>query len=133
MRPSLLLCSLLLCLGCARSMEPREQPRAPGDSGAPSATLAPAPEDAGQPQAAAECRGDEDCALTLVPEGECCPMLCTGRAVTAEEAQRLDARQRECDARAPCPATACARPRTRPVAVCTAGRCETRQLPMEVP
>jgi hypothetical protein len=133
MRPSSMLCCLLLCLGCARSMEPRERSGLPEDSGTLSAAVAAAPQDAGKPQAAAECRGDEDCALTLVPEGDCCPMLCTGRAVTAAEAGRLDARQRECDARTPCPAPACARPRNRAVAVCTAGRCETRHVPMEVP
>jgi hypothetical protein len=157
MRPSLLLCSLLLCLGCARSVEPMGRPddAAAPESGAavpsaqtkgpeatPSAsggTSAAIPTDGGNkgpsPTAqAAECRSDADCAITLVPEGECCARLCTGRAVTVAEDQALDVRERECRERGErCIIPPCAPPRTRPVAVCTGGRCGVREVPRELP
>jgi hypothetical protein len=119
MRPSLLACTLLLSLGCARSVEPMGRAR---DAGPP---VEP-------PGAAAECRSDADCSITLVPEGGCCPRLCLGRAVPATESLKLDERQRACEERGgPCPDPVCARPRHRPVAVCTGGRCATRMMPME--
>ncbi|MFP2924985.1 hypothetical protein ACLESO_07155 [Pyxidicoccus sp. 3LG] len=68
----------------------------------------------------------------LVPEGECCATLCTGRVVTAEKAQGLAASARACEERGePCAIPACAPPRARPVPVCTAGRCTPRMVPME--
>lgn len=142
MRPALLLCSFLLCLGCSRSVEPANRNGDAASSeqaGAPptgSAEARPEPSgDAGPPAAgASECRTDADCALTMVPEGECCPMLCEGRPVPVAEAHRLDARQRECEERdGLCPLPPCAPPRTRPVPMCTAGRCAARQIPMEAP
>ncbi len=174
MRPSLLLCSLLLCLGCARSVEPVNRPEdaasasamdasvnppapardtaapdaaAPASSSAAEAPSTSTPEahDAGaQPRPAAsnerpappgaECRSDDDCTLTLVPEGECCARLCTGRAVTATEAQAIDARVSACEERGrPCAIPSCAPPRMRPMAVCTGGRCGIRNVVRERP
>ena len=52
---------------------------------APGAAPAPA-----SPEA--ERRSDAECAITRVPQGECCARLCSGRAVTAKEAQALDTR-----------------------------------------
>lgn len=128
MRSSLLLCTLLLSLGCARSVEPMGRARdasPPEDSGAPSSSAADA-------SSAAECRSDDDCTLTLVPEEGCCPRLCVGRVVPASEGQKLEARQRTCEARGTvCPDPVCARPRTRPVPMCTGGRCTTRMMPLE--
>jgi|GEM_PF-5328958 len=82
----------------------------------------------------AERRSDAECAITLVPQGECCARLCSGRAVTAKEAQTLDARVSACEERGkPCSIPPCAPPRTRPVAVCTGGRCGAREVPRELP
>ncbi|MCP3145063.1 hypothetical protein [Pyxidicoccus xibeiensis] len=135
MRPSLLLCSLLLCLGCARSVEPTQRPTdaASPEAGGELAPPAPAVTDAG-PVAEAECRSDADCAVTNMPEGECCPTLCTGRVVTAREAQGLLASERACVERGePCALPPCAPPRSRIVPVCTGGRCTARMVPMESP
>jgi hypothetical protein len=82
----------------------------------------------------AERRSDAECAITRVPQGECCARLCSGRAVTAKEAQTLDARVSACKERGkPCSIPPCAPPRTRPVAVCTGGRCGAREVPRELP
>lgn len=176
MRPSLLLYSLLLCLGCARSVEPVSRPDDAatvegGDTTAATSALnsadAASPESGGtaeapptprrdaerqdaglpprptasrerpeQPPAApaAECRSDDECTITQVPEGECCPRLCSGRPVTAKEAQAIDARVSACEARGgPCAIPPCAPPRTVPVAVCTGGRCGVQMVPRERP
>lgn len=153
MRPSLLLCSLLLCLGCARSVEPMSRPDdasspqsgGPSTAEAPDAASAPGGSttaalstDAGargqSTPPAAECQSDADCDITLVPEGECCARMCTGRPVTVTEARAIDARKRECQERGErCIIPPCAPPRYRPVPVCTAGRCAVRETPMERP
>ncbi|QSQ24015.1 hypothetical protein JY651_03280 [Pyxidicoccus parkwayensis] len=148
MRPSLLLCSLLLCFGCARSAEPMTRPdNAPSqstDSGSPTAaasepTPGTAPSDAGatgqaSSALAAECRADADCEITLVPEGECCARMCSGRAVPVAEARALEARVNACREHGDrCVIPPCAPPRTRPVAVCTGGRCGVREVPREMP
>ena len=138
MRPLLLLC--LLLLGCTRSAstEPSTRPDAnapaPAEPTAPPAAEAIRDAPAEAPPAAARgdgCASDADCGLTLVPEGECCPMLCTPRGVTARQAQALERKALECEQRQPCAMPMCAPPRRQPVAFCEAGRCAVRHVDLE--
>jgi hypothetical protein len=135
MRPLLLLCLVpsLLLAGCMRPA-PLEQSTRP-DANEPAPADPPvAPQEADERSAAAqaaECTSDADCDLTLVGEGECCPMLCSPRGVSTREARTLEKKSQECEQRQPCPVPACAPPRRQPVAVCEAGRCAVRHVNLE--
>jgi hypothetical protein len=149
MRPLLLLCLVpsLLLAGCMRPA-PMEQSTRP-DATAPAAgpPAEPPTEAQAVPSPGADARGgsdvpseaaqagvcasDADCGLTLIREGECCPMLCAPRGVTAKEAQALERKSQECEQRQPCAVPMCAPPRAQPVPVCEAGRCAVRHVNRE--
>lgn len=137
MRPLLLLC--LLVLGCTRSASTDTSTRpdatvpAPVEEPLPPAQAAPVepPEAPTAAARAAGCTTDADCGLTLIAEGECCPMLCTPRGVTARQAQELERKAMECEQRQPCPVPMCAPPRRQPVPVCEAGQCAVRHVDLE--
>lgn len=126
MRSLLLLCLVpsLLLAGCMRPA-PLEQSTRP-DASEPAATA-----ERSAAAQAAECTSDADCGLTLVGEGECCPMLCTPRGVSTREARTLEKKSQECEQRQPCPVPACAPPRRQPMPVCEAGRCAVRHVNLE--
>lgn len=76
--------------------------------------------------AALQCQRDADCALTRVPDEDCCPRLCAPRAVTADEARRIEARVQQCQKEGrPCALPSCRVPRFE--AACVAGTCTTRR------
>jgi hypothetical protein len=75
---------------------------------------------------AVECASDADCALTWVAEGQCCPMLCSPRVVTAKRAAELKEKSADCGR--PCPMPPCAPPRQRTVAACVESRCVGRAV-----
>jgi hypothetical protein len=81
---------------------------------------------AGKPgEAEDRCTRDEDCALTPRPPGECCPMLCTPRALSTAALAR---QQKACEgfSEAACAMPMCAPPRGVPTPVCQSGRCAVR-------
>ena len=132
-----LLC-LLLAVGCMRPAPMEQSTRPDADEPAAAAQAVSTPESnargTDEPPAAAqaaECASDADCGLTLIREGECCPMLCTPRGVTAKEAQALEKKSQECERRQPCAVPACAPPRNQPMPVCQAGRCAVRHVNLE--
>lgn len=126
MRSLLLLCLVpsLLLAGCMRPA-PLEQSTRP-DAAEPTAA-----DERSAAAQTAECTSDADCGLTLVGEGECCPMLCTPRGVSTREARALEKKSQECEQRQPCPVPACAPPRRQPIPVCEAGRCAVRHVNLE--
>lgn len=101
-------------------------PPPPLDAGAPvSADVAAPPADGGGGAAAGGdgCRSDADCTLTRRSAEDCCPTLCTPRALSTA----ADARQRAACAHVPeehCAQPVCPRPPGAPRAVCRAGSCE---------
>lgn len=114
-------CLCLLALGCA--LRPNDPPPAPlpAKAGA-TAAIAGDSADAGGDDTAG-CASDAECALTRVPPGGCCPMLCTPRAVTRKRADALEAAIAICEKRRKCPQPPC-RPPTREItAACVEGRC----------
>lgn len=133
MRRALVMWCLLALAACRSGGEP-----APAKSETPPpATTVPetsAPPAAPPPRAAAparttpggpQCQKDSDCALTLVPDGDCCPRLCAPRGVTVEEVRRVDERVRRCEQENhPCAMPNC---RARPFEpACVGGACSAR-------
>ncbi|HUJ27183.1 MAG TPA: hypothetical protein VLW85_14260 [Myxococcales bacterium] len=106
--------ALMVCLlfSCAAS-----KPQAPAEA---------APGDPPPALAAAECQADADCALTHVPENNCCPNLCVARVVTAKHAAELQSQAASCGR--PCPRMSCAPPRFRIVPACSQGRCISKSV-----
>src|SRR5262245_32994489 len=102
-----------------------EPPAAAAAPAPPPAAVAPSPATSAAPAAA--CQKDSDCALTRVPEGDCCPRLCTPRAVPAAEASALEEAVGRCEREGrPCPLPSC-----REMAFevgCTAGQCVRRRM-----
>lgn len=93
----------------------------------PAATKPPAEEPV---EAEARCTRDEDCALTLLSEEGCCPMLCTPRAISTTAL----ARQQKSCANVPessCPEPMCRPPSGAPSPACQKGRCTVRLIPMD--
>jgi hypothetical protein len=116
-----LACLSLLAFGCA--LRPNDPPPAPLPSKAgATAAISGDSADAGGDETAG-CASDADCALTRVPPGGCCPMLCTPRAVTRKRADALEAAIAICEKGRNCPQPLC-RPPTREItAACVEGRC----------
>jgi hypothetical protein len=79
--------------------------------------------------AAGRCTVDADCAVTRVPEGGCCPTLCSPRAVTRREAEALDANVPRCNKSGNCPEPVCRPPTNEIVPACLQGRCAIRAGP----
>jgi hypothetical protein len=143
MRASLVVWCVVAFAGCRSDAEPappRSNPPPPitatPETSAPlSATPAPTsstetpPPSLGAPIDGGKCQKDSDCAVTRVPDGDCCPMLCTPRGVTAAESRRIEERVRQCEAESrPCRAPACMPKALRPACVggtCTAVRAES--------
>jgi len=147
-RRALVMWCLLALAACRSSGEPapatKSEPAPPPASTAPAEPAAPtAPETSAPPVAATpphatapvrttpgtprtpQCRKDADCALTLVPDGDCCPRLCAPRAVTAEEVRRVNERVQRCEREnRPCVMPNC---RARPFEpACVDGTCSAR-------
>lgn len=139
LRPLLFLVPCLLLAGCARPAPVEQSTRPDATEPAAAAQAVPPPESdargmTDEPPAAAqaaECASDSECGLTLVREGECCPLLCTPRGVTARQAQSLEKKSQECERAQPCAIPSCAPPRGQPEAVCEAGRCAVRHVNRE--
>jgi hypothetical protein len=82
------------------------------------------------PKASDACTGDADCALTAFADGDCCPSLCPGRAVSKRSAEVLAKYGAECTK----PATGCVVPECMPQSLtvaCEAGHCVKRQASRE--
>jgi len=118
----------LAAAACASSREQPSRVEAP----APVVAEVRPSADAGQTGDDAPCSSDADCALTRVSPGECCPMLCEPRVVTAARAAELDQNTDACSHHAPCPKPLCRPPRTNVVPSCDQGRCVARNTPLPV-
>jgi len=127
-----LACLYLLAFGCTlRSNDP--PPPAPSAVGAATTATArksaqgAASTDAGDRADAGDetagCASDANCALTRVPPGGCCPMLCTPRAVTQKRADALEAAIPICEKSRRCPQPLCRPPMREITASCVEGRC----------
>ena len=81
----------------------------------------------GSEAADAQCRRDEECALTRVRESSCCKTLCSPRPVAAQEAERLEQASRSCGTR--CPIPACRPESARFRAACVQNRCAAVAAP----
>jgi hypothetical protein len=114
-------CLCLLALGCA--LRPNDPPPAPAAAPVAAATTGDSA-DAGDETAG--CATDADCALTRVPPGGCCPMLCTPRAVTRRRADALEAAIPGCHKGRECPEPLCRPPAREVVAACAQDRCIAR-------
>ena len=81
--------------------------------------------------AAGACASADDCELTMVgPDPkECCPTLCTPRAVTRRRAGELKHRVATCSTGRKCPHPLCAPPLVRLGSACRKHRCLTQPLP----
>jgi hypothetical protein len=81
------------------------------------------------PKVSMACKVDDDCALTRMGDGECCPMLCQPRAVAKTSAEALKKYAATCEKPGKakmCPVPECAPPRFTVEAACVSGKCETR-------
>ncbi|HEX8953270.1 MAG TPA: hypothetical protein VF945_15555, partial [Polyangia bacterium] len=83
------------------------------------------------PKASLDCATDDDCALTKLRDGDCCPMLCQPRAVSKKSAEALDKYAATCakPKGGRCPVPACAPPRIDMRPACVSGKCEARAAP----
>lgn len=72
------------------------------------------------------CASDDDCTLTRLAPGACCPMLCSPRAVTRKGADALEAQVKSCGLTKPCPQPPCAPPRQLIYPACEKNRCVTK-------
>jgi hypothetical protein len=79
------------------------------------------------------CAADDDCGLTTVGEGTCCPSLCAPRALIRARAESLQAGVEACEKEHQCPRLSCA-PLSLPLkAACVGGRCVARAAPIPPP
>jgi hypothetical protein len=82
------------------------------------------------PKVSLTCKTDDDCALTKMADGQCCPMLCQPRAVSKASAEALEKYASVCEKpskMAQCPVPDCAPPRQIVAgAACVSGQCVTR-------
>jgi hypothetical protein len=103
----------------------------PPDAGLPRARSDAAPAEAGEDDR--PCSTDGDCALTRVAKGECCEMLCDGRAVTKARAAELAGKVATCPASLghACPVPLCRPPRFVLTPACEQGRCVARRGPSD--
>ena len=126
-----LACLCLLAFGCA--LRPNDPPPpAPAAAGTTTATARESAQGAARTDASdgadagdetAGCATDADCALTRVPSGGCCPMLCIPRAVTQTRADALEAAIPVCEKSRRCPQPLCRPPMREITASCADGRC----------
>ena len=112
--------AIALLLGCASRQAPPEAVATTEAASLPMTASA----------AAADCASDSECALTRIPDGGCCPTLCTPRAVTRERADALQAHVAECSQGKPCPLPPCAPPRLQHFPACVSGRCVAQSRPL---
>lgn len=113
----------VLFLGCKSAGEVSPEPPSPAPASAPVpvATVE-------QPSVPVECQKDSDCALTQVPEGGCCPQLCTPRAVPAAEATALEQAVQRCEREGrPCALPSCRAAMAFEVG-CAEGKCARRRM-----
>jgi len=75
------------------------------------------------------CDTDQDCALTRVEPGGCCPMLCEPRVVTRKRAVALEANVDTCNKGKPCALPLCRPPAQTITPVCVQNRCVARTGP----
>ena len=120
MRRALVMWCWLALAACRSSGEPapatKSEPAPPPATAAPAAPAAPD---------TPRCRKDSDCALTLVPDGDCCPRLCAPRAVPADEARRVNDRVQRCERENhPCVMPSCRARSFEPA--CVDGACSAR-------
>jgi hypothetical protein len=71
------------------------------------------------------CAGDEECTLTRVPEGGCCPQLCAPRAVAVRVARKLRRGMSRCEGGRHCVMPMC-RMMQAVEAACIESRCQSR-------
>jgi hypothetical protein len=157
MRPSSALALLLLLAACQATPPPIPPPRTQaaaaqstsdvpprgvepldplGVPAPPDAGLKRAPRDGGAAEAIEDdlpCSTDGDCALTRVAKGDCCEMLCDGRAVTKARAAELAGKLATCPATLghACPVPLCRPPRFVLTPACEQGRCVARRGPSD--
>jgi hypothetical protein len=83
------------------------------------------------PKVTLSCSNDDDCALTKMGDGECCPMLCRARAVSKASAEALEKYATVCakPKSGMCPVPECAPSPMSAVAACVSGKCEAHAAP----
>ena len=88
--------------------------------------------DAGPEAGLSACNHPDECELTRIVDGACCPTLCNPRAVSKVKAAELAAAVKACTpGGSGCPKPLCRPPRVRTEPICQAGRCAVRELPLE--
>jgi hypothetical protein len=102
-------------------------------SSTPSSTPAPDPVDNSGGSAAAECASDDDCVVSCAVPEQCCDAQlcepCQQVYTRAELAAIDDWRARSCAGES-CPMAKCMAPTEQAVAVCSAGQCEIKLVPV---
>jgi hypothetical protein len=84
------------------------------------------------PTVSMTCKADDDCALTMYADKDCCPSLCQGRPVAKKSAEALEKYGKTCKKDATeCPVPACAPPRGIPVPACVDGKCAVKVMSRE--